>query len=230
MYNANSATSVNYGVQLGSCLTMTVVVAALTKPEKRRTPIFILNLLSLIFGALRAVLLAVYFTGPWSEFYRNMVDDYSNLPRSAYATSIAGDVVPILMKITVELSLSYQAWTVCKDFGHRARYTILALLVTVASVVVGFHFAQAIIDSRAVLTAGYFYNLAWIQTGKLASETGSIYFFSIIFVSKLLYTIWNRRRYGWKQWPAVQILVAMGGCTMIIPCGSPILNESYEMD
>ena len=41
----NTALCINYGSQVGACFVMLVVTAVLTKESKRRTPVYILNLL-----------------------------------------------------------------------------------------------------------------------------------------------------------------------------------------
>ena len=215
----NMASCINYGAQMGACLLMFFVVAVLTRESNRLKFVSIINLLSLFFGFLRALFLALYFVSPWSETYASLTLDFSGVPRSAYATSIVGTVIPLLMTITVNMSLVYQAHTVCKNIHDRnQRIGITGFSILVFLLAVGFRFAEAITNSIAIMAAGNYYVKAWIQTGTLATETISIWFFSVIFTGKLLWTLYNRKRMGWKQWSAVRILAAMGGCTLIIPC------------
>ena len=218
IYYENSSACILYGTELGASLLMFLVVAILTKESKRKSLLYALNLLSLFLSFLRSLLLALYFTGPWSEFYAVFATDYSAVPRSAYATSIAGDVIPLLLTTTVNASLVLQAHTVCKNLNNTFRYCFTALSTLVFLLAVGFRFGQTVEDSQAVMTAESFYYLQWIHTGALVMETISIWYFSIIFTSKLLFTLYTRRRNGWKQWSAVRILATMGGCTMVIPC------------
>lgn len=217
-YYYNVAACINFGAQAGACLIMFFAVAVLTRSSKRKSFLFILNLLSLAFGFLRALLFALYFVGPWSEFYGAFTLDFSRVPRSAYATSISGSVIPLLMTNTVNISLFMQAYTVCKVFNGAPRYGIIVLSGIIALMAIGFRFALTVANSRAILNADSFYPMEWMGRAALITETLSIWYFSIIFTGKLIYTIWNRRRRGWKQWSAVRILAAMGGCTMIIPC------------
>lgn len=214
----NTASCINLGAQLGASLVMFFVVIVLTKPSKRRTPIYILNLFSLIFSFLRSLLLALYFVSPWSETYRALALDFSTVPRSAYATSIAGDVIPLCMTLTINISLVLQAYTVCKNMDGIYRCLITGMSCVVFLLAVGFRFGQAVTNSILIIDAATNYSYLWIETGTLATETISIWWFSIIFTSKLLYVLYIRRRNHWKQWSNVTILAAMGGCTMIIPC------------
>ncbi|TAQ88966.1 hypothetical protein B7494_g2706 [Chlorociboria aeruginascens] len=220
----NSASCLSYGAQLGACLTMFFAVAILTKASKRWTLLYVLNLLSLLFGFLRGLFFALYFVNAWSEFYRSLTADFSNIPTSAYVTSILSSVTPLLMTITVNISLFLQAHTVCKNMDSIYRFAVAGLSGIVILLAVGFRFALTVINSRAILAAVATFDTAWIQKGTLVTETVSIWFFSLIFTGKLLFTLYNRRRHGWKQWSAVRILAAMGGCTMIIPSIFAILE------
>jgi pheromone alpha factor receptor len=215
----NTACTINYSAQMGACFIMFFVLVILTKDSKRRTAIFVLNTLSLLFGFLRALLLAIYFVSPWVDMYPTYTFDFTFVPGSAYTTSIAGTVIPLFMTITVNLSLVLQAYTVCKSMGNNVyQYAVIGLSCVVFLLAVGFRFAEAVTNSMAITDTNTYYAQAWIQTGALATETTSIWFFSIIFTGKLLWTLRIRRAMGWKQWSGVRILAAMGGCTMIIPC------------
>ena len=214
----NNAGSLNYGAQLGACVVMFFCVFLLTKDRKRRSAIFILNLLSLILGALRALLLALFFLSPWVNTYPYWTGDYSKITPSEYATSVAAVVIPFLMTNTVLLSLVLQAYTVTKNMDDIYRHTITGAGCAFYLVTVGFRLAQMITNSMAIMGHETYYSKKWITMGTLISQTASIWYFSLIFTGKLLFTLYTRRRNGWKQWSGVRILAAMGGCTMIIPC------------
>jgi pheromone alpha factor receptor len=214
----NIASSINFGAQMGACFVMFFVVLVLTKSSKRRTAVFILNLLSLLFGFLRALLYVLYFPSPWCKTYSTFTGDVQFIPRTAYATSVAGSVMPLLLTITVNLSLLLQAYTVCKNMSNIHRHIITLLSVVVILLAVGFRFAVTVTNAETILNADLYYTEEWIKMGSLVTETIAIWYFSIIFTGKLVYTLYDRRRRGWKQWSGVKILAAMGGCTMIIPC------------
>lgn len=213
---------INYSSQMGACFVMFFVLLVLTKESKRRTSMFILNILSLVFGFFRALLLTIYFVSPWNRVYPEFSGDYSSIPRSAFASSIASTVFPVLMTITVNMSLVIQAYTVCKNMNIHSiyRHAIVLLSCLVLLTAVGFHFIQMVTNSMAIMAAESFSSKQWVMTGALATETASIWFFSIIFTGKLVWTLVTRRMMGWKQWSGVRILAAMGGCTMLIPCKS----------
>ncbi|KAK0108409.1 hypothetical protein ONS95_003217 [Cadophora gregata] len=226
----NTALCINYGSQIGACFVMLVVTAVLTRESKRRTPVYILNLLSLVLGFLRAFLLALYSVSPWAEFYAYFAFDFGDVPRSAYATSVAGAVIPLLMTITVNMSLFLQAYTVCKAMQKKWVCLISLLSGLVFLLAVGFRFAQAVTNSLAIVSAGQYFHHAWITVGTLATETISIWYYSIIFTGKLLWTVHARKNLGFQKWSYIQILAAMGGCTMVIPSGFAILEYASPDD
>jgi pheromone alpha factor receptor len=213
-----TACSINYSAQLGACFVMFFIVLALTKESKRRTAVFILNLLSLLFAFLRALLLALFFVGHWVDAYPSYSLDFTGIPRSAYATSIAGAVIPLLLTITVNMSLILQTHIMCKNMKRIYQHIVTGLSCLVFLLAVGLRFLEMVTNSLSIMSRETYYAKAWIQTGTLATETSSIWFFSIIFTGKLVWTLVTRRIMGWKQWSGVRILAAMGGCTMVVPC------------
>jgi pheromone alpha factor receptor len=206
---------------------MFIITAILTKESKRGTPVYILNLLTLALGSLRALILALYSAGPWTEFYAYFTMDFSRVPRSAYVTSITATVIPLLMIITVNSSLVLQAHVVTKVMNRRYIYIISALSCFVLLLAVGFRFAEVVTNSMAIISANNYFSQAWITTGALATQTISIWWFSIIFTGKLIWTVHVRKQLGFRKWTNLQLLAAMGGCTMIIPCNDP--SPSYQL-
>ena len=218
----NASVALNYGAQAGGCAVMFFVVLVLSNAAKRRTPIYILNAFSLFFGILRGLFYALYNISAWVQLYPYYTDDFSAIPRSAYVTSVIATIWPLLMTVTVNLSLVLQAYTVTKSMQNSHHYTIIALSTLVFLLATGFRFAVMVSNCESIVGARVFVSV-WVQKGALYMETVSIWFFSLIFTSKLVYTLYYRRKHGWKQWSGVKILAAMGGCTMLIPCKSCVL-------
>lgn len=223
----NCRITINYGAQVGACLVMLLVTLILTKESKRRKPVFILNILALILGFLRALLFALYSVSAWVELWTYTTLDFSRIPRSAYATSVAGSVIPLLMTATVDASLVLQAHTVSKVMQRKHYYAITGLSCIIYLLAVGFRFAETITNSKTIMSADFYFGQAWITTGVLATETIAIWYFSIIFTGKLVWTIYMRKNLGFQKWSYMQILAAMGGCTMVIPCKYLLSPSSF---
>ncbi|KAL3422527.1 pheromone receptor [Phlyctema vagabunda] len=208
---------INFGTQMGASLLMFAIVLVFVKETHKWKTLHILNLLSLVLAFLRALLFALYFVGPWDDFYTVFAVDYSTIPRSAYATSVTATIIPLLLTITVNGSLVLQAHSVCKAMAEKYRYALMAFAFVVYGIAVGFRFALTVIVASNILAVEESYDDRWIALGGLATETASIWFFSLVFTGKLVRTLYIRKRQGWKQYSAMQILAVGGCCTMIIP-------------
>jgi len=220
----NSQVCINYASQIGASIIMLVVVLLTTREAKRRSPIFMLNVTSLVLSFIRSLLQTLYWVGPFTESYAYFSGDYDMVPRSAYATSVAALVMTLLFLMTVELSLILQTNVVCCTLRERYRWLVMALSCAVSLLAIGFRFAVTVLNSEAILNTESTYFLYSIASGALIMETISIWFFCAIFVAKLAITLYQRKKLGLKQWGPMQIICIMGGCTMIIPSIFAILE------
>jgi pheromone alpha factor receptor len=220
LINYSLLATITYGCQIGACFVMFVVILVLSKPSKRRTAMFILNALSLLLGFLRSLFITLYYVSPWTLVYTELTLDFTYVPRPAYSISVVGSVLSFLMTLTVDMSLVLQAYTVCKNMRDIYRLPITGLACLFLLAAVGFAFAEMVTNCMAILSAESYTSKDWIQRGYLITQPASIWFFSVIFTGKLVYTLITRKIMGWKQWSGVRILAALGGCTMIIPCKS----------
>ncbi|KAI9742168.1 MAG: hypothetical protein M1818_004068 [Claussenomyces sp. TS43310] len=220
----NTEICVNYGSQLGASLIMLVVIILVTRDSKRRSPLFLLNIVSLMLSTIRSLLQILYWVGPFNETYAYFSGDFGAVPRSAYANSVASVVMTFLFLCTIELSLVLQTRVVCSTFRRRYRLGITMLSSIVALLAIGFRFASMVKNAEAIVSALETYFLTWLASATLIMETISIWYFSTIFVSKLAVTLYQRRKLGLKQWGPMQIICIMGGCTMVIPSIFAILE------
>lgn len=214
----NMEICVVFGSQLGASLIMFLVVMLTTRASKRRSPIFVMNSLSLMLSLIRSLLQILYYIGPWTEIYRFLAGDYSTVPKSAYANSIGAVVLTLLLLITIETSLVLQTNVVCKTTSNRIRLPVTALSIVVSLLAVSFRFVLSIRNIQGILGADVKDNAWMLSEVSLVTETASIWFFCTIFVIKLGWTLYQRKKLQLKQWGPMQIITIMGGCTMIIPC------------
>ncbi|KAI9880515.1 MAG: hypothetical protein M1830_002555 [Pleopsidium flavum] len=222
LYNVDIC--INYSAQLGASLILLVILVLLTKSEKRRSPIFILNSISLALNTIRNVLQCLYFTGPFSETYAYFAQDYSRVPPSSYATSIAGTVLTLLLLICVELSLILQTRVVCITIRDVYRHCILGCSLTVALLAISFRFALVVENSKYILAAENFTPFAWLGSATNITASISICFFCAVFVTKLGLALNERRKLGLQQFGPMQIIFIMGCQTLVIPAIFSILQ------
>ncbi|MCJ1469425.1 hypothetical protein MMC07_008058 [Pseudocyphellaria aurata] len=208
---------INYGAQLGGSLVLLIALLLLTKPDKRLTPIFILNSISLLLNVIRNVLQCLYFTGPFSEAYAYFGQDYSRVPRSAYATSVAATVLTFLLLVCVESSLILQVRVVCVTLPRFHRQVIFTLSNVIALLAIGFRFALCVENSRYIISLIYLTQIKWLESGANITTTISVCWFCAVFVSKLAFALMERRKLGLDHFGPMQIIFIMGCQTLIIP-------------
>ncbi|KFY25117.1 hypothetical protein V493_04832 [Pseudogymnoascus sp. VKM F-4281 (FW-2241)] len=213
----NNQICVVYGCQLGASLIMFLVVLLTTRMSKRKSPIYVLNVLSLIISFLRSLLQILYLIGPWTEIYRHLSHDYSTIPSSAYANSIGATLLTTLLLITIEASLVLQTNVVCKTMSNRIRWPVTALSMVVSLLAISFRFGLTVRNIEGILGATVKPDSLMLSKASLITATTSIWFFCAIFVIKLGWTLYQRKKLGLKQWGPMQIITIMAGCTMIIP-------------
>ena len=142
---------INYAAQLGASFILLIVLLLLTKPDKRRSPIFIINVLTLSINFVRNILYCLYFTGPFNEVYAYFGQDYSRVQPGDYADTITGAVLALLMLVLVEVSLILQVRVVCVTLRKIYREGIFVLSVLVALIAIAFRFALCVENSISIV-------------------------------------------------------------------------------
>lgn len=208
---------INYGAQLGGSLVLLIALLLLTKPDKRLSPIFIINSISLLLNVIRNVLQCLYFTSPFSEAYAYFGQDYSRVPRSAYATSVAATVLTFLLLACVEGSLILQVRVVCVTLPKFSRQVIFMLSNVIALIAIGFRFALCVENSRYIISLIYLTQIKWLESAVNITTSISICWFCAVFVSKLAFALMERRKLGLSRFGPMQIIFIMGCQTLIIP-------------
>ena len=210
---------INYAAQLGASLILLIVLLLLTKPDKRRAPIFITNTLSLTINFIRNILQCLYFNGPFNEVYAYFAQDYSRVHRSDYAISVTATVLTVLLLVCVEISLIFQVRVVCVTLRRVYRRVIFAVSVLVALMAVAFRFALCVENSIYIVTLNYLTGLKRLESAANITTTVSICWFCAVFVIKLGIALQQRRKLGLGQFGPMQIIFIMGCQTLIIPGG-----------
>ena len=213
----NVVICINYAAQLGASIVLLVIVLLMTSKEKRGSPIFMLNTLSLTINTIRNILLCLYFTGPFSETYAFFANDFSRVPQSAYATSIAAAVLTLILQICVEISLVFQVRVVCITLRKLYRHAILAVSSLIALLAIGFRFALCVENSMLILSLNNMFPIDWLNSAATITTAISICWFCAAFIIKLGFALNERRKLGLRQFGPMQILFIMGCQTLIIP-------------
>ena len=205
------------GVQVGACAILLVVLLLLTKPDKRKSAIFILNSLALVFGIIRSVMECVYWTGPFASTYAFLGNDFSRVPPGVYAQQVVGTVAILLMQVCVEISLCIQTHVVCINLRHTYRRAILAMSILIALAALAVRFALMVENDIYIIKALREEALDKLDNAANITITLCISWFCAIFVGKLGVALRERSKLGLDQFGPMQIIFIMGCQTLLIP-------------
>ena len=209
--------NINYASQIGASILLLVVLLLITKDDKRKSPIFILNALALAANAISNILGCMYFTGPWYEFITYFLGDYSRVPRSQYGISVAADVLTHILLMCVEASLVLQVRAVCVTLRDPYKRILFILSIGIAVTASAIRLWLNVENSKAIMNAEDFGDFEWLAATSQYVITASICFFSAVFVGKLGVALNERRKMGLKQFGPMQVIFIMGCQTLIIP-------------
>lgn len=204
-----------FATQVGACLVLAVLLALLTRPDKRRTLLFWTNLLALIFVVIRSLLQIFFFLSPWFDTYSYMMWDWKMVPMGDRVMSVAASTMALCLAICVEFSLLLQVRVVFQS-DPRMRSVVTGVTGLLAGAAVGFFAAATVGNAKKVLAADTYYG-DWVYKTAKATFAASICLFSFIFVAKLGVAIRQRRILGLQKFGPLQIVFVMGCQTMVIP-------------
>jgi pheromone alpha factor receptor len=207
-----------FGVSMGMCLTIAAVLLLLTKAEKRRTPIFALNMAGLVLNFLRMLMYSILETGPGFTIPVAFLQDTSLLPERSFVPLWLYTFVTIPWYFVIITSLVLQVRVVFGLEPKAQKYLTWALgllgLVTMAFNITGqAEVFKANLSKTGDLDSWY----PWIENTGHILYTVTIGIASLIFVAKLMYLIHRRQRMGFKGFGPLQVIVIMGAQCLIVP-------------
>lgn len=215
-------TGMVFGVQMGVSIVLILILALLTKPEKRRSAIFILNQAALVCLFIRAVLMCATVLGPFYNYY-NFEASYFPHVHKAQRISVVCEVFSFLTTAAVELSMMFQVRVVCCTLRAVWRNVVTAACLLVALFVCSVRFGLMVLNADYGIvhvdtsTQQQLSNISSLASLNNICTVASIFFFSVIFCTKLGHAIHHRRKMGMKQFGPMQIIFVMGCQTMFIP-------------
>lgn len=214
-----------FGIQTGATALLIIVLLLMTKSDKRRSAVFMLNLTALLFCFIRSILQASNLHGIFYNYYNwqlHYFPDGTELYRSQ-DLSATGEIFNCLINAAIYGSLVMQIWIVCCNIARWYKIVLMGV-----SIVLGL-LAEAVRIYLAVFNIKYaVYGVRTLTTDQndfithLASvhnivATLAIAFFSCVFLAKLALAIYNRRKLNMKQFGPMQIIFVMGCQTLFLP-------------
>ncbi|ODV95992.1 hypothetical protein PACTADRAFT_2293 [Pachysolen tannophilus NRRL Y-2460] len=222
--SSNISLAVIYGCRVGCAGLMFLILRLLTK--NRKTPVFILNELSLFFLIMHSSLYIHFLLGGFNSatYY---FTSFGNLTGDDYRTSICADILQVLLIACIESSLTFQVRVVFKSPEVRK----IGLLLTLTSAALGlttlgFYFAACV---RSIISL-----YSDVSVGVVLSNypmyifSASVVYSCLILVIKLGLAIRSRRYLGLKQFGTLHILFIMSSQTMIIPAVVVMVSHSTK--
>ncbi|TVY17107.1 Pheromone alpha factor receptor [Lachnellula arida] len=222
------AMAISYGAQIGACLLMLFCVILLTTDAKRWGLLFNLNLACLFTGFLSRFFLSLFYTSSYERLYTYYSPEVPQVSQSDTAVSTTSAILPIFLTILVNLSLLLQAYTVLKTVHERIiRFVALFFSGLVFLNAMTWRFAEAVLNVQAIVTGSVFYEYQWLINGALAAETIAIWYFTIVFTTKLFMNLRTRRLLNQPSWSKMEVITVMGLGTMIIPSIFAIIEWTH---
>lgn len=211
----SSRLGISFGSQIGSSLMLLLVLVLLTRSDKRKSMIFILNALCLLVNTVRVIFSACYLTSSLMHPYA-LFSGLFRANTTDLTISIISNTLSVVVLALVMASLSLQVWVACVTTGNLQRILIMGVTTAMALVCLGFKFAFMVathIATVQVVDRGVdkLSACSWI------TQAVAILMYSCVFTWKLGYAIVQRRRLNMLQFGPMQIVFIMGCQTMLIP-------------
>ena len=207
--------SIGFGALLGAAVTLLLVLLLTTRPAKRGTPVFWLNIVSLVIIVIRAALYMALYLSPYKMIAVAFAGWEDGVSQSWANITYASDVLVLATDIGIMMSLIFQVRVV---FGSEPQTQMLMTVVSsvVAVLPIAFWTAtiaqniQSNIEGEDLITQ-------WLYLTTRILFALSICFFCSIFVLKLWMNIRRRRKLGFQEFGPLQVIFIMGVQSLIVP-------------
>tara|TARA_R110002003_G_scaffold171_5_gene13906 strand:+ start:4938 stop:5918 length:981 start_codon:yes stop_codon:yes gene_type:complete len=208
---------INYGSQIGASLVLLLILILLTRAEKRKSSIFIVNALCLLANAIRCILFSCYATSAMMHPYTLLSGDYTHVKHKDLSIFVATNIFTLIVTVLVMVSLSLQVWVVCVTTMPVHRIVIMGVTTIVACVAVGYKMAFVILTIKQTLNWESMMPYKYLISISYIMQAVAIWLYSCVFTYKLGHAIIQRRKLNMPQFGPMQIVFIMGCQTMLIP-------------
>jgi pheromone alpha factor receptor len=222
--SATGETLIVCGIAFGMCFVLIVVLLLLTKPEKRRTPVFMFNLVSLVLMDLRMLTACIQQNGPLSNISSNILDTNLIPPAALACQTLFAIFTPLWYAVTL-VSMILQVRVVFSA-EPKMQNLVTGSLSLLALATMG---TILPIDIETIITTeNLTFNLpAWyfvVQHVTNVLWAVTIGCSSLVFVAKLLYIISRRKKMGFKGFGPLQVITIMAAQCLMVPCTDSPFN------
>jgi pheromone alpha factor receptor len=210
-----------YGFGMGMCAVMFIAMIALSKPEKRRTVIFGLNLSALLFQFIRCLTDAINFTSVANSLEIDFLSTWAFMTGAAWGTLYLFFAFSVLWYAVILTSLVLQVRVVFAAEPTSQKLVTVGLSLT-AFVTFAFNLTNQSMDLNYLIHYGSGLSSNMVRTVAEAMFVTDVGLTSLIFVVKLFYLIHRRRRMGFTRFGPLQVIMIMGVQCLLAPCTNHI--------
>ncbi|KAL6951319.1 hypothetical protein ACO0OE_000554 [Hanseniaspora uvarum] len=205
-----------YGTRIGAAGVALLILLIVTKNKK--SPIFVINIFSLLFIILHSGVYLKYLKSNYSSITYSFTYFEQMVKRTDIYTSGAANMLEVFLVFFVELSLVFQVYTIFKSTSNkRLGQAWIILSSGIGITTVGLYFASAIKTIKAVYNNTDYSGDATIYNAAIICLASSINFMTLLLIYKLAHAIKSRRFLGLKQFDSFHILLIMSSQSLIIP-------------
>lgn len=211
--------NINYSSQIGACFTMLLVMLAMTPRARLLRPSNFINVAALVLGTFRCVLLSLYFTSSFLDFYPTWSGDYSYVSANDVRISVTAEVLLLPQLMLIYAALMAQAWSIMRlwtPVWHAA-----AMAVSVVVLLTGLAFKTADVWMQVCSIVGSLQVADWMWLREIDFGIGvlAIAWFCFLFMARLVAHMWEHRSMlpSVRGLSAMEILVMTNGVLMLFP-------------
>ncbi|KAA8910115.1 fungal pheromone mating factor STE2 GPCR-domain-containing protein [Sphaerosporella brunnea] len=211
-----------FATQIGACGLLCIILGLLTSHQKRKTALFIFNMLALVFAIIRATCAVQYYLGPIQDIYSYFAGDFRNVGMAPRWISVTSSTAGLALQMAIHISLILQL-RVVYSASPKLNMFVTFVASTFALASTGMFFVALVQSNKATL-ALMSYPGGWLYRSAKIVFAWCISFYCLIFVLKLGHAIRQRRILGLRRFGALQIIFTVGCQTMLIPATFQVLD------
>ncbi|KAK7186109.1 hypothetical protein DPSP01_000708 [Paraphaeosphaeria sporulosa] len=216
--------AINWATQIGASVTLLLVLLLLTRRDKRKSSIFIMNALCLVLNAIRSILQCVYLTTPYFHPYAVIANDYTRVTPAHRAISVVSNTITLILVVSILVSLSLQVWVVCITAKPLQKWIIMGGTSLTAIVAIGYRFAVMSISNKQTMKDESMEAYDGLVNDMYITFAVAVWAYCAVFTFKLGHALLERKRLRMTQFGPMQIIFIMGCQTMVIPAIFTCLN------
>ncbi|KAK6526234.1 Proteasome subunit beta type-5 [Orbilia ellipsospora] len=209
-------TNTIFSVQIGAAVVIIFVMLCITHADKRKTPVFIVNLVNLLLVAVRGILFDDYFMGPLARTYTTFAWDTSDVPTSALIKSIISSILSLLLMIGTQISLLLQI-RICYALNPRSRTRILVTCGSIGALATVAYLSLGIYAIKLQEKPPDIRITKWAKPLVNSLVALSIVVYSGMFSWRMFQSVRNRRRMGFTGLGSLESLLISGFQCLVFP-------------